>query len=319
MTQQMQSLRSNVLRSLRRLAKGVTRGARRVDLYLSLKVSMSDRYHPRPDDLFIACFAKSGTTLMQMMLYQLTTPGEMDFPHIASVAPWFESCLQEDQAKFFDEMASPRIFKSHLSYARMPRGAKIIYLARDFRDVVVSAYHHDCLVSGCDLDFASHVDRLIAGQGRFGSWYAHLRSWWPHRNDPNVLFLLYEDIVADLPAAVRRVAEFCNLPLDERKQARVVERCSVSFMKQHAEKFDPRLSQRSPHRRSFIRNGVSGEGRRTLSSRQEEQIVQHLAELARELGCAPGEPFRELLLPGAPGAPQAGRPEAGAPALGAPL
>src|SRR5829696_2074828 len=164
MTKQTRTLRLAILQSLRWLVNGVGNGARAVDVYLSVKVALGDRYHPRPDDLFIVSYPKSGTTLMQMMLYQLTTDGEMDFPHIESVSPWLEAYLHSGQEKFVDDMPSPRIFKSHLPYSYMPRGVRSIYLARDLRDVIVSAYHHDCLVSGCDKDFESHVDRFIEGK-----------------------------------------------------------------------------------------------------------------------------------------------------------
>jgi hypothetical protein len=37
---------------------------------------------PRLDDIFIVTYPRSGTTWMQMILYQLTTDGALDFPHI---------------------------------------------------------------------------------------------------------------------------------------------------------------------------------------------------------------------------------------------
>src|SRR5215469_18574146 len=45
---------------------------------------------PRPDDIFIATYPRSGTTWMQMLLYQLTSDGKMDMAHIAQHCPWFE-------------------------------------------------------------------------------------------------------------------------------------------------------------------------------------------------------------------------------------
>src|SRR5206468_68583 len=50
----------------------------------SYRLRRATDYSPRPDDLFIVSFPKSGTTLLQMILYQMTTAGEMDFPHIDS-------------------------------------------------------------------------------------------------------------------------------------------------------------------------------------------------------------------------------------------
>jgi hypothetical protein len=88
---------------------------------------------------------------------------------------------------------------------------------------------------------------LVSGRPRApGTWCEHLRSWWPHRNDPNVLFLDYDDLVTDPPAALRRVAAHCGLALDERDLPRIVERCSLDFLRADAARFDPRLRRRRP-------------------------------------------------------------------------
>ena len=36
-------------------------------------------FRPRPDDIFIASYPRSGTTWMQMILYQMISGGDMDF------------------------------------------------------------------------------------------------------------------------------------------------------------------------------------------------------------------------------------------------
>lgn len=42
-------------------------------------------------DIYVATFPKSGTTLTQMILYQMTTEGKMDFNHIYDVSPWLRN------------------------------------------------------------------------------------------------------------------------------------------------------------------------------------------------------------------------------------
>src|SRR5690349_5973798 len=65
----------------------------------------------RETDIYVVTFPKSGTTLMQMILYQLTTDGNMDFKHLYEVSPWCRF-----SAYFNQEMPSigeRRIIKSH--------------------------------------------------------------------------------------------------------------------------------------------------------------------------------------------------------------
>lgn len=292
--QQRRSVRHAMLQQTRQLL-GLMRGnIQMAEAYFRHRIALDYLYQPRPDDIFVVSYPKSGTTLIQMMLYQMTTDGSMDFPHIDSVSPWFENFLHFGLEKFVEESPSPRIFKSHLRYRYMPRGVRSIYIARDLRDVVVSAFHHDRLVGGYDLDLVSFAESMLSGRTMFGSWFKHIESWWPHRNDPNVLFLRYEEVIADLAGAMRQVETFCNLPLDEATAARVLDRCSLPFMKQYTAKFDPRLRQFEATAPEFIRKGVAGDGCGALSPDQEERVVQRLADLARRLGCALDEPHHEI-------------------------
>ena len=68
------------------------------------------------------------------------------------------------------------------------------------------------------------------------SYFHHLVSWWPHRNDPNVLLLFFEDLKEDLGSAVRAVAEFMGVT-DEGHIQVALERSTFSFMKQHEDRF----------------------------------------------------------------------------------
>ena len=59
-----------------------------------LRVRMFKReFDYRSDDIYVATYMKSGTTLLQMILYQLFTDGNMDFDHIYDVSPWLEHAI----------------------------------------------------------------------------------------------------------------------------------------------------------------------------------------------------------------------------------
>ncbi|HKV12993.1 MAG TPA: sulfotransferase domain-containing protein [Thermoanaerobaculia bacterium] len=256
-------------------------------------------YRPREDDLFIVSYPKSGTTLMQMMLYQMTSEGSMEIPHIDCVAPWIELWLLRDRADVLESLPSPRFFKSHLLYDQIPKGRKIIYLVRDVRDVAVSSYHHFCLVTGKQPPLDQYIDGFLQGKSPlFGSWFEHTRSWLPHRNDSNVLLLKYEDIISDLPGTVQAVSQFWGVPVAPEDLPRILERCGINFMRQHNSKFDPRLeSQMDWLGREFIRKGTQGEGRSVFSPEQNKTLSHRLEKLAGKLGSSKGDDLSQILWP----------------------
>lgn len=282
-------------RALVPIPAALLRAGHALQRFLTLRVGWS-LFRPRADDIYIATYPRSGTTLMQMMLHQLKSDGGMDFSHINAVCPWIELEIFRNNAAGLEALPSPRVFKTHLLYRELPRTGLYIYVLRDVRDVAVSAFHNSRLLGKRISLEAFTEDFLRTGWGASSTWFEHLRSWWPHRHKPNVLFLSYEEIVADLPGTIRKVARFCGLDAPETELPRILERCSLSFMKQHEEKLDSRFQEVRPSLEGFIRRGESTEGTE-LSPRHRERLDRELSELATELGCARGVPYRELLDP----------------------
>ncbi len=233
-----------------------------------------EAFVPRPDDIFVVTYPRSGTTWTQMILYQLTTEGKMDFPHITAVCPWFERSLKDGTA--YDALPAPRVFKSHLSYGKIPKGpCKYIYVARDGRDVAVSYYHFYTTHMRFQGTFDEFFERFLQGRVGYGSWFRHVRGWWRHRDDPNVLFLRYEDLTADLPGCLRRIAAFCGLEIAPARWPGILERCSFAFMKRHEAQFDPLTAMLYEHGfrpNSHLRQGQAGAGGGQLSPRQARQF-----------------------------------------------
>ena len=48
-------------------------------------------FRPRPTDVVISPYSKSGTTWMQQIVHGLRTRGDMDFDDISRVVPWIET------------------------------------------------------------------------------------------------------------------------------------------------------------------------------------------------------------------------------------
>jgi hypothetical protein len=164
------------------------------------------------------------------------------------------------------------VFKSHLSYRKIPKGpCRYIYLARDGKDVAVSYYHFQKTHMGYQGALDEFFERFLEGEVPYGSWFRHVRGWWRRRDDPNVLFLRYEELAADLHGCLRKISVFCGLPIAPGRWPGILERCSFAFMKRHESQFDPltaMLHEQGFRPNSHLRQGRAGAWGDQLSPRQ---------------------------------------------------
>ncbi|NBD33269.1 MAG: hypothetical protein GVY17_09955 [Cyanobacteria bacterium] len=226
-------------------------------------------YVPRKNDIFIVTYPRSGTTLLQMILYQIMTDGNMDIPHISHFCPWFERFTKDS----LEALPSPRVFKSHLSYKWIPKGpSKYIYVARNGKDVMVSFFHLATTHMNSRETFSEFFNRFMRNQLWHGSWFEHVAEWWTNRQGIEILFLKYEDLTDDLENCIQKIIEFCGFEVDPNKIPQILERCSFTFMKKHEDKFDhitEKMFERGFKMNSFIRQGKVGNWTEYLSHQQE--------------------------------------------------
>jgi hypothetical protein len=227
-----------------------------------------------------------------MILYQLTTDGRMDFAHISQVCPWFERAYKA--GRDLEALPDPRVFKSHLTYRRIPKGpCRYLYVARDGKDVAVSYYHFYRSHMGYEGTFEAFYAKFLAGDVSYGSWLAHVAGWWAHRDDPNVLFLHYEDLVHELAGSLRRIAGFCGLDVAPDRFAGILERCGFAFMKAHEGQFDPLLGMiwdKASRSEAHLRTGRAGGWKGHLSPEQEAGFDRAFGRRLARLGLAYGTP-----------------------------
>jgi len=198
-------------------------------------------FKPRPSDVFVVSYPKTGTTWMQCITHGLRTGGSLDFEEIAEVIPWTVCALDCGSNLNDDQVANPRIFKTHESHDKIAKGGKYIYMCRDPMDVLVS--FHKFVTDYVDMkgeitmeQFASHV--FLGSGTNSGTFWDHLVGWYPHFGDPNVLVVFFEDMKENLPAVVRQVAKFMEVPLDAALEEVVVRQASKEFMLAHSTQYD---------------------------------------------------------------------------------
>ncbi|MEM7136526.1 MAG: sulfotransferase domain-containing protein [Myxococcota bacterium] len=227
----------------------------------------------RPDDVFVASYPRSGTTLTQWITYLLAHGDEGDPEHLTQVSPWFERSLAigDHTSASFESFPSPRVFKSHLPRAWLPDGARYIYVERDGQDVLLSYYHLYRNYLGFEGTLDEFYRRFVRGRVQYGSWFDHVEGWRAHETDPDILVVRYEELLADRRQGVERIATFLDLGAAQEARKRALTLSSFEAMKAREGLFDHAtalLLERGVRPRSFIRAGHAGSGEKELTEVQ---------------------------------------------------
>uniref|UniRef100_A0AAV2MBS3 Sulfotransferase n=1 Tax=Knipowitschia caucasica TaxID=637954 RepID=A0AAV2MBS3_KNICA len=238
----------------------------------------------RDSDVFVVTFPKSGTIWMQQILLLLQSKGDVErisktdkFSN-GDVVPWIEV---KGQVHKFVKAESPRFRVTHLPYTFMPialshKKGKVIYVARNPKDVLVSFYHFHKLAMMLETprSFGDFFDKFLKGEVMGGSWFEHVKSWFSHKDDLNMLFIMYEEMVQDLTAAVRRIAEFLDIELTQDQLQNVVKHSTFKNMR----KIPQANYEQVPgdlldhHQGSFMRKGITGDWKNHFTAAQNQQF-----------------------------------------------
>lgn len=81
------------------------------------------------------------------------------------------------------------------------------------------------------LSLNNHNSNLLHFVVNFAPFWNHVLPFWKRRKDPNILFLKYEELKADLPAAIRKTAKFLEKELTEAQIEKLAAHLSFESMK----------------------------------------------------------------------------------------
>ncbi|CAM9593461.1 unnamed protein product [Ectocarpus sp. 12 AP-2014] len=215
-------------------------------------------FETRDDDVFVCTFVKSGTTLTQQIITLLLNKGEQGEKNYTSVVPWMESLLfrqpenpspederdREAQGWTLEKIKSTpnkRFFKSHSNLKQLPvgsaKGLKVIYVARNPKDVSVSLFHHvrHKQKAVFDGDQSDMIRCFVQGRCQNGSWFNHVLEWWEAAQaDPeHVLFLHYENMLKEPEENIRKIADFAGIEHTPETIAKTVAASTIDSMRQN--------------------------------------------------------------------------------------
>lgn len=255
----------------------------------------------RDDDIVVASPAKAGTTWTLAILVQLLHDAP-EAPRVGNICRWIDFTLdKEGRMEAVEAQTHRRVMKSHLPADALvisPR-AKYIYVARDGRDVAWSEHNH--LFNGADWFYAAlnavrpegtpeilrpsadvheYYRDWLAGRGRMGQFWDHVRSWWRLRDEPNVYMLNYQNLKDDLPGRMADIADFLGIEVSPETMARAVEHAGFAHMKAKADEMFPGIPMVGGGQ-AFINKGSNGRWRDVLS---EAEVAEYEARALAELG-----------------------------------
>ena len=244
---------------------------------------MKDTVKLRPDDTWVVTYPKCGTTWTMQIVRLILNRGKDDGKNVMAAVPWIEAMHKDPPFNWYvdvDELPSPRAFKSHFSYELMPCGqpcnipGKYIYVARNPKDVAVSFYHHDRGFDyNPDIEWSQHFELFMQGNVHYGDYFDHVLGWWAHKDDDNVLFLKYEDMKKDLPAAVARMAKFMGQDISQELVDEIAHRTTFSNMKKDSSSNCEWMDQvRKPNEAGFLRKGEVGDWKNYFTPEQEARL-----------------------------------------------
>uniref|UniRef100_G3MQ04 Sulfotransferase domain-containing protein n=1 Tax=Amblyomma maculatum TaxID=34609 RepID=G3MQ04_AMBMU len=215
-------------------------GLRMIKFFDEGNVRFAMNYEPSADDVFIYSYPKCGTTWTQYIVSNIFTAGNppkttVDFMLSSPII----ELMGEDAVR---KMPRPGALMSHLPFDKRKHSteAKYIYVTRNPYDCCVSYYHFIKYFTPkhCqEVSFDKFLSLFLSGDLLYGDYFDHLLSWYPHREDPNVLFLTYENLKKDTPYWVLRIAEFLGPPYGSALSGNqaflkaLLESCSVKSMK----------------------------------------------------------------------------------------
>lgn len=126
-------------------------------------------------------------------------------------------------------------------------------------------------------------------------FYDFINSWWPLRNEENVLFLHYNDMKKDHAGSIRRIADHLGIEPTAEEWERILLYTSFEWMKEHSEKFE--LQSIFPYklmvRGAMVRKGAIGKS-------EEDGMTPEISTKIRDLAAklVPDESARKWLFDG---------------------
>ncbi|XP_039013451.1 flavonol sulfotransferase-like [Hibiscus syriacus] len=269
-------------------------------------------FKPRPSDIFLASFPKTGTTWLKALVFATvnrTRYGFSDHPLLTAnphdCFPFLDAYLHENDPSFLELDASPtpRLLSTHLPYALLPdsmivnRSSRFVYIYRDPKDVLVSKWNFLSKLRPKELppfSLEEAFELFCQGISHYGPYWDQVLGYWKASSEfpENILFLKYEDLKEQPLAVVKRLGEFLGYPFSLEEENKgvvedIVKLCSFENLS------NLEVNRKSVHKfsrdslvdnRHFFRKGIVGDWKNCLT----DEMIKRLNQITSDKLFGPG-------------------------------
>ncbi|KAG8140362.1 hypothetical protein E2320_003057 [Naja naja] len=225
-----------------------------------------EEFEAHPDDLLISTYPKSGTTWVSEIIDMIYKEGSLEKCRVQPIymrVPFLEFAVPgvPTGIELLKEVPRPCLIKTHLPVQMLPKSfleknCKVIYVARNAKDVAVSYYYFYQMakVHPEPGTWDEFLEKFMDGNVSFGSWYDHN----PERE-------------------IRKVMEFLERPVDENLVKKISHHTSFKVMSQNQmANYKSLPTSVMDHTVSpFMRKGVAGDWKNQFTVAQNERFDEN--------------------------------------------
>ena len=214
----------------------------------------------REGDRYIVASPRSGSTWLRTMLTALI------HPDVRVTPPLFNATIPSVSLRTVSSirgLPEPRTIMTHAGWR--PEVKRAVYVVRDGRDSLVSRFHYEVTRQGLQdrVDFSTFFDgyeRGVYGQ----TWHENVESWFSVGKatlGSRLLVVRFEELKADTPRMLQRIAVHLDIPSGDDQVHRAIEDSSIARMRRLEKQ---KAGDMANPDASFYRGGKTGGWREYL-------------------------------------------------------
>ncbi|XP_053460723.1 sulfotransferase 2A1-like [Nycticebus coucang] len=249
----------------------------------------------KDEDVITMTYPKSGTNWLMEILCLIQSKGDTKWIQTVPIwerSPWIDS---EPGFASANKKEGPRLLTSHLPIQLFPKSffsskAKLIYVIRNPKDVIVSGYFfwNSVNLTKKPNSVKQFLEWFLEGNVPYGSWFDHVRGWVSMRERENFLMLSYEELKWDTERTVEKICQFLGKKVEQEELSLIVKNSSFQAMRENKmSNYSLMGDAFSVHKNPFMRKGVTGDWKNYFTVAQAEAFdklfQEKMAGLPQEL------------------------------------